>query len=73
MDKTIVFEKNWGEGGKVKKIGIAIGIMIILIGAGFGYVQIKKSYIEKRVTEYLVTEKIFQRMILFLADHLLQI
>ncbi|UNL87484.1 hypothetical protein [Priestia koreensis] len=41
----------------MKKIGIALLVVLILIGAGFGYVQYKKSSVEKSVIHYLKTEK----------------
>lgn len=41
----------------MKKIGVILGIILILIGIGFGYVQYKKSTTENSVIEYLITEK----------------
>jgi len=41
----------------MKKIGFFLGVVFILIGAGFAYIQFKKSTVEKSVIDYLVTEE----------------
>ena len=41
----------------MKKLGIILLALIIFIGIGFGYIQYKKSDVEKCVLEYLRTER----------------
>ncbi|WP_075528300.1 DUF3139 domain-containing protein [Sporosarcina ureilytica] len=41
----------------MKKTGIILSLVIIFVGIGFGYIQYKKSDVEKSVLEYLTTEK----------------
>ena len=41
----------------MKEIGIILSVLIIFLGIGFGYIQYKKSDVEKSVLEYLTTEK----------------
>ncbi|WP_233880796.1 hypothetical protein [Virgibacillus halodenitrificans] len=41
----------------MKKAGVILLVLLILVGGGFGYVQYKKSTAEKYVLEYLNKEK----------------